>query len=193
MEASFFRRLCAYIIDILILTLVMSIIAGIIPIPNVVQLYDKEIETAMQKVINNEISIEEYSNLIYDLAYDYDSAMVGHNIISIVIYILYFIVFQFYSNGQTIGKKIMGIKIVKDDATLTINDLVLRNIFVNGIFHNMIIIFFVLIFSRKIYSSINMSLTIAQSLFIITTVIFILFNKKGLHDIIARTKVVNKK
>ena len=37
-----------------------------------------------------------------------------------------------------------------------------------------------------------MSLTIAQSLFIITTVIFILFNKKGLHDIIARTKVVNK-
>lgn len=193
MEASFFRRLCAYIIDILILTLVMSIIAGIIPIPNVVQLYDKEIETAMQKVINNEISIEEYSNLIYDLAYDYDSAMVGHNIISIVIYILYFIVFQFYSNGQTIGKKIMGIKIVKDDATLTINDLVLRNIFVNGIFHNMIIIFFVLIFSRKIYSSINMPLTIAQSLFIITTVIFILFNKKGLHDIIARTKVVNKK
>lgn len=193
MEASFFRRLCAYIIDILILTLVMSIIAGIIPIPNVVQLYDKEIETAMQKVINNEISIEEYSNLIYDLAYDYDSAMVGHNIISIVIYILYFIVFQFYSNGQTIGKKIMGIKIVKDDATLTINDLVLRNIFVNGIFHNMIMIFFVLIFSRKIYSSINMPLTIAQSLFIITTVIFILFNKKGLHDIIARTKVVNKK
>jgi uncharacterized RDD family membrane protein YckC len=193
MEASFFRRLCAYIIDILILTLVMSIIAGIIPIPNVVQLYDKEIETAMQKVINNEISIEEYSNLIYDLAYDYDSAMVGHNIISIVIYILYFIVFQFYSNGQTIGKKIMGIKIVKDDATLTINDLVLRSIFVNGIFHNMIMIFFVLIFSRKIYSSINMPLTIAQSLFIITTVIFILFNKKGLHDIIARTKVVNKK
>ena len=35
------------------------------------------------------------------------------NIVTIVVYVLYFIVYQMYMNGQTIGKRIMKIRVVK--------------------------------------------------------------------------------
>lgn len=195
MEASFIKRLCAYIIDILLITLVMTIITSVIPLPKEIQSYDKELEVSMQKVINKEIDIDTYSNQVYDLAYDYDSAMVGHNIISAFIYILYFIIFQFYNKGQTIGKKIMKIGIIKEGKELTINDLVLRNIFINGILFNLILLMFVLLVGRRNYSSINMFFSIVNTLFIIISAMLILFkkNKRGLHDMLANTKVINKK
>ena len=42
------------------------------------------------------------------------------NIVTIVVYVLYFIVYQMYMNGQTIGKRIMKIRVVKnEDGTFT--------------------------------------------------------------------------
>ena len=56
------------------------------------------------------------------------------NIINCVIIILYFVVLPLYKNGQTLGKKIFKIKIVREDKEdLTANELIIRNIVVNGL------------------------------------------------------------
>ncbi|MDD4035831.1 MAG: RDD family protein [Bacilli bacterium] len=195
MTASFTKRLVAYIIDILLITFIMALIMVIIPVPREVQLYEEELEVSMQKVLNKEIELDTYASQVYDLTYNMDSAMVGHNIISVVIYILYFIIFQFYNKGRTVGKQIMKIGIVKEEGKLTINDLVLRGIFINGILFNMILLMLILLVDRRIYLAIHSFLYIVHTLFIITSAIFILFNKekRGLHDIFAHTEVINEK
>jgi uncharacterized RDD family membrane protein YckC len=55
------------------------------------------------------------------------------SLITILIEVLYFVVFQLYNGGQTFGKKITKIKVVSESNDLTMNQMIFRSLLSNYI------------------------------------------------------------
>ena len=191
----FFKRLVAYIIDTFIISILISIVTFSFS-------YDKlnKIENDMIKVsesyvegkIDTEKYLSEYKLYIYD--YQNSSKMISG--ITIVLYIGYFIVFQYLNKGQTIGKKIMKIKIVnKEEKEVSLKSIIIRNLFITEIIpmiFGIVLLFFI---NKGLYSMIYLSLAALLEVFMITTALFIIYRQDhlSLHDMIAKTKVVEIK
>ena len=73
------------------------------------------------------------------------------SLITIVINILYFVVFQLYNKGQTIGKELMKIKVISDTDELTMNQMIFRSFIANSILLDIITFMFMLSNSRMTY------------------------------------------
>ena len=53
-------------------------------------------------------------------------------LITVLVSIIYFVVFQYNNKGQTLGKKLMKIKVNSLNGDLTMNQLVVRSLLVNS-------------------------------------------------------------
>ena len=101
--------------------------------------------------------------------------------------------FVYFTKGQTLGKKIMGIKIVSNKGKdLKLHNYFIRAFILNGVIMN-ILTLIAICFKESTYLTIY---TVASNFdMILTIVIFlmILFYKdgRGLHDIFAGTKVID--
>ena len=115
------------------------------------------------------------------------------SILTLVIIVLYFVVYQFYNDGQTIGKKIMKIKVVSSNENrLTMDNYIYRSMIINSLLINILIFILLLIGKDMIYFVGVGCLRFIDYLLIIISVIMIISskNKRGLQDIIANTDVV---
>ncbi len=54
------------------------------------------------------------------------------SLLNFVLLIGAFVIIPYYNKGQTIGKKLLKIKLVKEEGNLSINDLIIRNVIING-------------------------------------------------------------
>ena len=144
-KAYFVSRFVAFLLDILI----VGFVASILTLPfqtESVQKLNNEAMDASKSYINQEISSTVYINKSIDINYQLAKATGISKVITILIYVIYFIVIQKKMNGQTIGKKIMKIKVIKDEEEeLTTNDLLFRSLINNSIFCNILIVIFALI------------------------------------------------
>ena len=111
MPAQFNKRFFAYIIDIFIVLVIANLITMFIPISEKTQDYYKELQTTQKKIYDKEIDVKEYTDIILEDNYNISKGTVLISLTSIIIYILYFVVYQVYNNGQTVGKKLMKIKV----------------------------------------------------------------------------------
>ncbi len=195
-KAYFFPRLLAYILDIIIVSFAVSIIGLVIPVSDNYETIQKDATELQEKYINEEINMEEFVRQYALITYDLDYASVPSYILEITCVILYFIVFQFYQNGQTFGKKIMNIRIVSaSERKLTINDYIYRAMVLNSVLVNLLIVIFVLFMKRDYYFYVSYPLQIIQMIISFITIFMVLFRKdgRGLHDLVGNTKVVMDK
>lgn len=195
MPAQFNRRFFAYIIDIFIVLVIANLITMFIPISEKTQDYYKELQTTQKKMYDKEIDVKEYTDIVLEDNYNISKGTVLISLTSIIIYILYFVVYQVYNNGQTVGKKLMKIKVKSiTDEPLSINTMLFRALIIYGIAVNIINLILILLLKKELYLSISNTISIIQSLIVIISVFMILFSKqkKGIHDIITKTEVVNK-
>ena len=113
MKATFFERLGAYLIDMLIVSFIFSLIC--LGFGNSTSNTEKLISELENKLMENEITekafLEEYQNLLYD----YQKENVLQSGISVALTLAYYVVFQYMNKGQTIGKKLLNIKVVDKD------------------------------------------------------------------------------
>jgi len=155
----------------------------------------KKIEEDEYEVILDKIN-ENYFTIEKNYSYKLLKYSIIQNIITVMCILLYFVVFQFYFNGKTLGKKIMKIKVISNnDKTLTILNYFIRSLIVNEVFINVLNIIFITILSKNnffVYSQIIYSITYILEMVIIFTIIFNKDNR-GLHDYISNTKVVEDK
>ena len=87
----------------------------------------------------------------------------------------------------------MKIKIKKiDESDLSMNDLLIRGMVNNSILVNIINVIFVLFLSKNIFLSASSLVSVIQYLVLIISLIMIAFtrNARGLHDLAAKTEVV---
>lgn len=195
MPAQFNRRFFAYIIDIFIVLVIANLITMFIPISEKTQDYYKELQTTQKKMYDKEIDVKEYTDIVLEDNYNISKGTVLISLTSIIIYILYFVVYQVYNNGQTVGKKLMKIKVKSiTDESLSINTMLFRALIIYGIAANIINLILILLLKKELYLSISNTISIIQSLIVIISVFMILFSKqkRGIHDIITKTEVTNK-
>ena len=193
-KGSFVKRVSAYIIDYLIIFFIVSLVTTPFVDSKKVEKISNETIELQTKYQNNEVSstelLQDYNDLYYKLATN--TGIV--TFVTIILNILYFVVFQLYNKGQTIGKKLMNIKVISMDGELNMNQMIFRVLISTTLLCD-IINFALMIFSSKnIYSPIAIILSTIQ--YIVTFIsIIMLTSKEGrtIHDMLAHTRVVSIK
>ena len=191
------KRIIAYFIDMIIVVFAASLLASISYLNPQLDEYNKvynefvELEKEMESTDSNSYLtlLANNDEKIKDINYQMDKYNIYGAIISIVITIAYFAIFQKYNGGQTLGKKIMKIKIQDG---LSLYKYILRATVLNNIWLNVLKL--VLIFTASKSNYITASNIIYVLAFMIELSIFLMVvlrkDKKGLHDIIAGSNVV---
>lgn len=192
-KAYFFPRFLAYIIDIIIVTMLSTLVLTVVPENKNYETYLNEYQKIQAEFLDGTLEPEEYVNKSVDIVYDIDYSNVIPMIIEITILILYYIVFQFYNKGQTIGKKLLKIRIVSEDlGEVSMNQYIVRSLIVPSIASKMLIVAMVLFMSRRYYYYGSFTMQGIQMALIIISVFMIMYSEsgRGLHDRLAKTKVI---
>ena len=164
--------------------------------------YDQYIEVSdkynevLEEYYDKEITVEEFTERTQDLSYSLNKNGYVYIIGDVVIAFLYFGVFAYFTNGQTLGKKLMKLKIVsnKEGKELKIYNYFIRLFILNGVILR-IITFIAIWFNKGTYYSIYNFGSNFSTLLELVIFLMILFNQegRGLHDILAGTKVIDLK
>ncbi len=192
-KAMFSQRVLAFLMDLVILSLITSLITMFVPVNDTATKLYEEQNRVLEGYVEGTVTMEEYVNQMVDLGYDISKQTVIASIVTIVISLLYYVVYPCYNNGQTFGKKLMKIKIKKtNDTELSMNDLLIRSMINNSILVNIINIVLVLFLSKNLYLSTSSLFSTIQYLVLIISLIMIAFTKnaQGLHDKVCKTEVV---
>lgn len=193
-KALFFQRFFAFLIDMLLLSFITSIITTpFVDSKKISSLNEKSVEIT-QKFQKNEIDnmtyLKQYSDIYYKLARS--SGIISF--VSLLLSVLYFVVFQIYEKGQTLGKKMLKIRVISLDGDLFMNQMIFRSFIANFILFD-IISFGVMLFSPKtVYLYIIIFVEMVQILITLISIIMIMNREDGsaVHDILAHTKVVRE-
>lgn len=193
-KSNFGKRLVAYILDAIIVSLIFSVLTMFIKESNNLINLNNQLNTISENFINKTITMKEYFNQYSSIEYLISKEMFLQNLFSLILMIGYFVILPYYYNGQTIGKKMMKIKIVKEDDKLTINDLALRSLLSNGIAMTFIELALIFLIKDTAYFIAISILSFIQFLLVITSIFMILYrkDKKALHDIVCKTLVVDE-
>ncbi len=194
MNPSFMKRICAFIIDIMIVNILVSVIGVFIPVSDNISNLNTELVTANEQYLNKEIDESTYLSVVYNVEYDLEKETIPISIISAVVSLLYFVVLPFYKKGQTLGKRMFNLKIVKsNNGVLEMNDLVIRAFINNGIFISLAKLLLIFVIKEpKIMVISGVILSYIQfAVWIVSLIMIIFTNKKqGIHGIISKTEVV---
>ena len=193
MKASFFKRLLAYVIDTIILTLIIGVLSSVVSNKQ----YEKASEEYMrlqESYMKQEITITEYQNDIKPIVYDMQKSSVTINTVSVLLLIAYFIVFQYLNRGQTIGKKLMRIKITENNKEPSLKAMVIRTIIINSILTGILNIVLIYLLNKNTYYTGYQIVSYIELAFAFISALFIIYRKDklGLHDIIAKTEVIEE-
>ena len=192
MKANFIQRALAYLLDIFIISFIFSIITiGFKPNTDI----EKKYNEVYDNYINGEITAEQYLEEYTDVLYDMQKANALPNTINTLFIIVYFIVFQYLNKGQTIGKKLLKIKIVNEDKKdISISQMLIRGIMIYSVLSSLINIILFFNVSRKIYMTSYLTIGAIESIILFLSAIFILYrnDKKALHDIVSKTIVIKE-
>lgn len=242
------KRVCAYAIDIVIVTLLASSISSIKFLNKNMEEYQKTYEeyeerytnytnylnlleeSYKDKVIEEEeynklieiseykeiitkkyedkvIEEEEYNSIVSQSNKEFDSVVnnyvyrlnkqgISNSIITLICTLLYFGIVQYLLKGQTIGKKLLKLKVISiTEKKLTIWTYLLRSLIVNNVLLNTISIIFLTVASKKVYNAANTVLSSIVSL-LEAAIIFTVLTRsdgRGLHDLLFKTKVLSTK
>lgn len=156
---------------------------------------DKKITNKEYNIIIEKLN-EKYSNKELNYNYKLLKYSIIPTIINLMCILLYFVVFQFYFNGQTLGKKIMKLKVISNnDKELTIFNFFIRSLIVNEVFLNTLNIIFLIILSKNSFITYNQIIYVITYIIEMAIISTILFDKnnRGIHDYICNTKIIEDK
>jgi uncharacterized RDD family membrane protein YckC len=162
---SFIRRLAAWAIDLVILAL-YSIIAARFLVWFV-----------------GEVGLDEESGVMIYAVY----------MLLLLPFLLYHVVLEATMNGQSIGKKIMKIKVVSENGGRpSLSQLVIRWL-IRTSDYTLIILFFLMANAREAHAKIDWLLGIAIALFFLDLILVNTGKYQRLGDILAHTVLINEK
>lgn len=195
------KRISAYFIDILFIFLFISLVNEIRFINPT---FDKYIEAystyneVLEDYMAENINDKEFNKLYSDSYYQICKYGISYNIVIIITILLYFGVFQKYNNGQTLGKKVMKIRVVtNDEENVNLRNSLLRTIlmyyvYIGGIIP--LIINSILVYFLTVNNYMNITLVVNYIFLTISILSNVLLSvredKRGLHDMLSGTKVI---
>ena len=196
MKVSFGKRFASYVIDFILIMVVLNLISFVVPESKNIKNLNAELNELtteyLEKGERTEEAMTAYMDSTAPLTYRIDKENFIFSIVGIVIYILYYVIFQYKNNGQTLGKKLMGIKVEKENGEITINDFIFRSFVINSVLYNMLILIFLFTTKDTTYVSLVGILGFLQFAVMLVSACMIIFrkDKKALQDVITNTRVV---
>ena len=193
MKASFAKRLGAFIIDSVILSIVFAIITMGFKLDT--KDINDEVNDTLEQYESGDITTEEYLDKTLELNYELQKSSLVVNGLNIVLYVGYFIVFGYLNKGQTLGKKVCKIKVVNNkEDKLSIWNMIIRSLFIYGIFTLLYSVIFVNILNKEMFGYSYVIVSYLEIIFMTITFFMVLYKKdgRGLHDIIANTNVIEE-
>lgn len=192
-KATLLQRFLAYIIDVLLVSFVASLL--VFPFVSDDSKIDKlndEMMEVVEKYQEAKISIKTYATEMESITYQLAKSNGTVTLITLVCEILYFIVFQLYNNGQTIGKKILKIKVVSDNRNLTMNQMICRCLIANSILLEILSFAFMLFAGKTVYFYGVATMEMLQYIVLIVSAFMIMGSLDGraVHDKLAHTRVI---
>lgn len=199
MEKPVFRRVCAYIIDIAVVAFIFMLFSKIELLnPNAEEynkVYDEftkyvEDNSTTSEGLKNIMSGDEYKNFSYRLA----KLQIPNSILNIVITFGYFVVFQYLNKGQTIGKRLMKIRVKsKNGKRASFVQIFVRSLLINEIISSIILVIFISTMSQSMYLQASRIVELIDMLIVYGSLGFIMFRSDacGIHDLLMKTVVVN--
>lgn len=191
MNSSALKRIGAYLIDVFIFGAIITIISMFFQSNNLTNL-NEEYRSLNESFLKSDVTMDVYYNRVALISQNIDKENFLINVINCILLVGYFVVIPLYRNGQTIGKKLLKIKIVRDDNDdLTANDLIIRNVIINGLLNTLISFCLVFLMSSLPYFIIISILAFVQVLLVIISTFMIIYrkDKKGIQDLITHTHV----
>jgi uncharacterized RDD family membrane protein YckC len=195
-NAKFVKRFTAYMIDIFLLWTALFIVELIIPRSDLYFQTDKALTLISENFVIGKISFSAFINGYADLIRIADKEQLFLSLTNVIFILIYFCAMPYFFDGQTFGKKIMGIKIArKDKECLTLKSLLIRNIVINGLGSLLTSLVCIFILPGKLYFIVTSIFGIIQILLVIISGFMVLYrkDKRGLQDIFSKTKVVLEK
>ena len=178
--------------DIVIISLIFKAVS-VLPIDPYKEKYNETYKKYTEVIGENGEVSEENKDEIIELNYEVYKYRTYSSIISASIFVLYFGVLQYALKGQTIGKKVMKLKVVSNsDKDVNIWKYILRIIVLNNIWLTLLNTGAVYIFKGVNFYYVTYVISMLSSLIYMMNLIMIMFRKdnRGLHDFVAGPKVV---
>lgn len=160
-----------------------------------------------KKYEDENITKEEYKELVKEINSNFDNIskdyvyLLNKNnkvnaIVTLIITIVYFGLLQYLAKGQTVGKRLLNIKVVSaTDKKLNVLTYTLRSLIVNDVLLNTIGVLFLFLASKKVYISANNVIgtlvSICEAIIIFTVITR--EDARGIHDLLFGTKVISTK
>lgn len=192
-KALFSQRFVAFMIDLFLVSALTTLVTTFIPTNGTIdKLYDQQTKI-IENYTSQKITMEEYVNQLVDISYDIAKQTGIATLIGIAISLLYYVLYVYKNDGQTIGKKMMKIKIKKkNDDQLTMNDLLFRTMILQGTLVSIIGFCTILFLDKDTYLATNSLLNLVQYSILLVSFFLIAFTKEkqGLHDKLVGTIVV---
>ncbi|MDD6419207.1 MAG: RDD family protein [Clostridium sp.] len=194
LKALFSQRFVAFMIDLILVSFITSLVTAIIPTNSSIdKLYNQQVKI-VENYTSRKITMQEYVNQLVDINYDIAKQTGIITLVSIAISLLYYVLYVYKNDGQSIGKKMMKIRIQKKDKDkeLTMNDLLFRTMILQGTLVSIIGFCTILFLDKDTYLATNSLLNLIQYSILIISFFLIAFTKErqGLHDMVAKTEVV---
>ena len=187
------KRIIAFVIDIVIVSLVVSLI-NLLPLDPYKDKYKDAYEKyneVVQKSTEDEKN--DYKDEIIELNYEVYKYRTYNSMFSATALILYFGVLPLVMNGQTLGKKIMKLRVVSNnEKKLNFWKYLIRIVILNNIWLSLINVGAVYVVSGVKFYYVTYVISMLSSLIYMLNLIMVMFRKdnRGLHDMVAGTKVI---
>jgi len=190
------KRLIAYFIDVIIVSVLSVFILSFLPFVS----FDMNAYTEKMHSYNDYIlrsttgSADIDEEELIQKSYDLEKMSQTLTILTTGMMLFYFGIVGFVFEGQTLGKKIMKIKIVAiHDEKLQPGLFLLREIILLNIIPKVLLILVTILSDVDTWYSLSNVLNNISYIFMFIVYGFIIFrdDERGLHDITGRTKVVH--
>ncbi|MDD6941164.1 MAG: RDD family protein [Bacilli bacterium] len=192
-KALFVQRFVAFLLDIFILSSIASLISYPFLDAKSIDKLNKNSSEVIEKYTTGEIDMDTYVDEVKGISYQLSQKQGVVSLVTLFLAVLYFIVYQYYNNGQTIGKKLMKIKVVSStDKEITMNSFIFRSLIVNSILVDMISFAIVIFGNETVYFYGVAICGIIKYTLLLICGFMVMWSKSGLglHDRIAHTTVV---
>jgi hypothetical protein len=168
------KRFLSYVIDMFIVFIFVFFISTILP-----NKYDNEISSLNQDLLESKIDNDTYFTNYKHLLHEHDKQDLILNISTTILLISFFVLVPYCFNGQTIGQKILKIKITKDKE-LTKEDLIGRSVVINGIGYMLFMFIILYITSDNLYFILINLLAFLQFLVVIISAFMVSYSYEHL-------------
>ena len=192
------KRIGAYIIDYLFVFLLITMLSQIRVLnpsyEEYAESYVRYEEIMDDLTVDNAVEIaksQEYMQVNYDLS----KYSVSISIISLVVYLAYFVGFQKWNNNQTLGKKLFNIQVVgNENKKVGWLQLLWREVVLYNLIWEVLAIVSIWVFNYECYMYASSLLTFIAGAIIWVNIFFVVIrnDSRGIHDLLAKTKVVER-